>query len=56
MLMKLEAWEDGVLVRKKLQHLDRWEVQAAHQVTFEHANISLTFQQQVKCSLRYPNT
>ena len=54
MLIKLQGWEDGVLVRKELQHLDRWEVQAARHVTFEYANTSLTLQQQVKRRLSDP--
>lgn len=38
-------WEDGEKVSKKLEHLDRWELQAAESVQLEVAAVSLHFRQ-----------
>ena len=38
-------WEDGEKLSKTLEHLDRWELQAAESVQLEVAAVSLRFRQ-----------
>lgn len=46
MKIVLESWEDGQLTRKTLTHLDRWTLQAAHQLHLTCCDdVDLTFDQ-----------